>query len=148
MGGRGRGGGGGRGSSSTRRGAWDMSGARWIRGAVVVMAGIVLAVGGAVGAKTPAFARREAHSGGSAGRYQRHDDELYGCDRTFGRQPEGHLDKRAEPPADHDVRPGDTIRVTLVWEPRDWSDDRLHKVLDCVAVDGELVRSMQGGESP
>jgi hypothetical protein len=116
------------------------------RGAVVVLAGIAFALGGGLAGRSPAFARREPHPGTPPGQQQ--DDELYGCDRTVGRQPEGHLQKRTEPAGDHDVRPGDTIRVTLTWEPRDWSSGQLHKVLDCVAIDGRLVRSMQGGESP
>ncbi|MDQ1492574.1 MAG: hypothetical protein QOJ23_5088, partial [Actinomycetota bacterium] len=125
-----------------------MSGTRWTRGAVALVAGLVLAVGGAVAGDSPAFARRGGHHGGSADHSPRQDDDLYGCDRTFGRQPEGHLAKHTEPAAGHDGAPGDTIRVTLTWEPADWSSDRLHKVLDCVAIDGQLVRSMQGGESP
>src|SRR5206468_12757433 len=38
--------------------------------------------------------------------------------------------------------------VDLVWAMGDWSASRLHKVLDCVAIDGRLVRSLQAGESP
>jgi hypothetical protein len=116
------------------------------RGAVVILAGIAFALGSGLAGPSPAFARREPKPGTPPGQQQ--DEELYGCDRTFGRQPEGHLQKRTEPAGDHDVRPGDTIRVTVTWEPRDWSSGQLHKVLDCVAVDGRLVRSMQGGESP
>src|SRR5207237_210297 len=49
---------------------------------------------------------------------------------------------------DSPVQPGETIRVTLTWDTADWSASQLHKVLDCVAVDGQLVRSLQDGESP
>jgi hypothetical protein len=116
---------------------------RYVRAAV---AGIVVTmVGGLAGA--PAYARR-GHGGGSGSQSPSQDEDLYGCDRTFGRPPEGHLDKRTEPAGGRDVSPGQTIRVTITWDPGDWSSDQLHKVLDCVAIDGQLVTSMQGGESP
>ena len=126
----------------------DVGGAIRKRGAMAVVAGIVvMLVGGLQGG--PAYARREGKPPGSPSPSQGQSrEELYGCDRTFGRPPEGHLEKSTEPAGDHDVRPGKTIRVTLVWEPGDWSSDELHKVLDCVAIDGRLERSMQGGESP
>src|SRR5258707_14675522 len=91
------------------------------RGAVVVLVGVAFALGGGLAGRSPAFARREPHPGTPPGQQQ--DEELYGCDRTFGRPPEGHLQKRTEPAGDHDLPPGDTIRATLTWQPRDWSSD-------------------------
>ncbi len=123
-----------------------MSGASWKRGLVAVVAGLVLGVGGIAG--QPAAQARRENNGGSASGGGGGGQNLYGCDRTFGHQPEGHLVKRTTPPANQKVNPGDSIVVVLSWDVHDWSAPRLHKVLDCVAIDGELVGSLQDGESP
>jgi hypothetical protein len=124
-----------------------VNGASRKRGAMAVVAGIVVMLVGGLEAG-PVSARREGDHRSPAGETRRRNDELYGCDRTFGRPPEGHLAKRTDPPGDRDVKPGEAIAVSITWEPDDWSGDELHKVLDCVAVDGRLVPSRQGGESP
>ena len=127
-----------------------MIGAVRKRGVVAVLLGLVLALGGLAG-QPAAQARREGNGGGTGGGGSGgagSGQNLYGCDRTFGQQPEGHLSKRTTPSAGHEVNPGDTIDVVIVWKPDDWSAPRLHKVLDCVAIDGRLVHSLQDGESP
>jgi len=122
------------------------------RGAVVVAVAVVVALAGGVTGRAPASARREPGNPppqqGSPPPRQRQGSELYGCDRTFGRQPEGDLVKRTNPAGGQPVRRGDSVVVVLTWEPRDWSSSRLHKVLDCVAIDGRLDPSLQDGESP
>ncbi|MGH9021874.1 MAG: hypothetical protein ACRDV9_02025 [Acidimicrobiia bacterium] len=75
-------------------------------------------------------------------------EELYGCDRTIGQRSTGSLTKRIDPAPGTFVEPGDIVSVTLTWTVDDWSKDELHKVLDCVAIDGALAPELQGGESP
>lgn len=118
-----------------------MSGAGVKRGIVAVVVGFLLA-GGLAG--QPAAQAGREDNGAAAD----HGGDLYGCDRTIGHPPHGHLATRTTPPADAAVQPGDTIDVDLVWATGDWSSSRLHKVLDCVAIDGRLVPSLQAGESP
>jgi hypothetical protein len=109
---------------------------------VGVFAAVVVVLGGGwAAAATGGTTARRAPTEGRG-------DDLYGCDRTLGHQPQGHLHKRTEPAGGSAVHPGDTVRVMLTWEQSDWSSGRLHKVLDCVAIDGRLVRSLQAGESP
>ena len=119
-----------------------MSGAGGKRAVVAVVVGLLLGLGGLTG--QPAAQARRDDNGAAADR----GADLYGCERTIGHAPQGHLAKRTTPPADAAVQPGDTIDVDLVWAVGDWSASRLHKVLDCVAIDGRLVRSLQAGESP
>jgi hypothetical protein len=118
-----------------------MSGAGGKRLVVAVVVGFLLA-GGLAG--QPAAQARREDNGAAADR----GSDLYGCDRTIGQLPQGRLATRTAPPADAAVQPGDTIDVDVVWATGDWSAPRLHKVLDCVAIDGRLVRTLQAGESP
>jgi len=120
-----------------------MIGAGGKRALVAAAVGLLVGLGGVTG-QPAAQARREEQPGAAADR----GADLYGCDRTIGHPPQGRLTKHTTPPAGATVRPGDTIDVDLVWAVGDWSAPRLHKVLDCVAVDGRLVRSLQAGESP
>jgi hypothetical protein len=124
-----------------------VNGASRKRGAMAIVAAIIVMLVGGLEAG-PVYARRKGDRPPSAGESRRQGEELYGCDRTFGRPPEGHLAKHTDPGPGRDVQPGDAIDVSITWEPGDWSSDELHKVLDCVAVDGRLVRSLQAGESP
>jgi hypothetical protein len=118
------------------------------RGVVVVVVGLLLAFGGGLVGRSPALARRNPERPGPPPPQQQQGQDLYGCDRTFGQPPVGHLVKHTNPAGGATVRPGDSVVVVLSWPRGDWSSDRLHKVLDCVAVDGELDPSLQGGESP
>lgn len=119
-----------------------MIGAGGKRAVVAVVVGLLLGMGGLAGQPAAQASREDNGAAAASGA------DLYGCDRAFGHQPEGHLVKRTTPPADAAVQPGDTIDVDLVWAVGDWSAPRLHKVLDCVAIDGRLVPSLQAGESP
>lgn len=75
-------------------------------------------------------------------------EDLYGCDRTVGKPSRGSLTKSIDPAPGTLVDPGDTVRVTLTWDTEDWSENELHKVLDCVTIDDELAPELDGGESP
>jgi len=112
------------------------------RAVVAVVVGLLLGLGGLTG--QPAAQARREDNGTAVDR----GADLYGCEHTIGHAPQGHLATRTTPAADAAVQPGDTIDVDLVWAVGDWSASRLHKVLDCVAIDGRLVRSLQAGESP
>jgi hypothetical protein len=126
-----------------------MRGAGEARRATVLAVAVLLAVGGGVAGSTRASAERRPKPPPRHQRQQQQQGEnLYGCDRTFGEQPAGHLVKRTNPAGGQPVHRGDSIVVTIDWHPSDWSSDQLHKVLDCVAIDGELQPSMQDGESP
>jgi hypothetical protein len=56
-----------------------------------------------------------------------------------GHASSGHLRKTTEPADGSEVHPGDTVHVTLRWHRDDFDADVLHKALDCVTVDGDLV---------
>jgi hypothetical protein len=73
---------------------------------------------------------------------------LYGCDRVIDHEEKGDLEKSTDPPDGSTVQPGQTIHVTITWETDDWDREELHKVLDCVTVDGVLDESLSAGQKP
>lgn len=46
------------------------------------------------------------------------------------------------------MSPGEEIVVEVTWDREDWPKGDLHKVLDCVSVDGALSPERTGGEKP
>ena len=84
-----------------------MSGAGGKRAVVAVVVGLLLGLGGLAG--QPAAQALRDDNGAAADR----GGDLYGCDRTIGQPPEGHLGTRTTPPADVAVQPGDTITPTI-----------------------------------
>jgi hypothetical protein len=70
------------------------------------------------------------------------------CERILGQPPTGGLDKTTDPPAGSPVAAGDTIDVTLTWEPADWFGDELHKTIDCVTVNHSFVLGLTVEERP
>ena len=61
------------------------------------------------------------------------------CDEVLSGPPGGELVKETEPPDGSQVQPGDEITVRLRWTAGSFADRPLHKVLDCVTVDGRLL---------
>jgi len=70
------------------------------------------------------------------------------CERILGRPPTGGLDKTTNPADGASVAPGDDVEVELAWDPADWSDDALHKVIDCVTINGDFVLDLSVEERP
>jgi len=73
---------------------------------------------------------------------------LYGCENALDHGPYGNLVKHTDPPEGAAVAPGQEITVELSWRVEDWDAPELHKVLDCVTVDGRLSYALTGGEKP
>jgi MYXO-CTERM domain-containing protein len=73
---------------------------------------------------------------------------LYGCDQAVRHGAGDGLVKTTDPPAGSRVEPGQEIRVELSWRPEEWTGEELHKVLDCVTLDGKLSSVLSGGEKP
>jgi LPXTG-motif cell wall-anchored protein len=70
------------------------------------------------------------------------------CERILGQPPTGGLDKTTDPADGARVAPGDEINVKLDWDPADWSGQSLHKVIDCVTVNGNFVLDLSVEERP
>ena len=75
-------------------------------------------------------------------------EPLYGCDHALRGPREGNLVKTTEPPDGATVTPGQEVVVEITWVARDWPEHELHKVLDCVTVDGVVSPALTGGEKP
>ena len=61
------------------------------------------------------------------------------CPEVLAGRPTGGLEKVTEPPAETGVHPGEVISVSLRWEPGTFDRPVLHKAIDCVTVDGQLL---------
>lgn len=66
------------------------------------------------------------------------------CPEVLSGSPSGDLEKRTDPSDGSDVRGGDVITVILRWDPESFDGPVLHKVLDCVTVDGEIAADLSG----
>ena len=75
-------------------------------------------------------------------------EPLYGCENALDHGPYGNLTKHSDPPDGAGVTPGEEIAVELSWHTEDWDAVDLHKVLDCVTIDGRLSYALTGGEKP
>src|SRR5919109_2309517 len=71
---------------------------------------------------------------------------LYGCDRVIRHGESGDLLKETDPPDGSTVQPGQAIHVRISWDTDDWNLDVLHKVIDCVTVDGVLDEGLSAGQ--
>jgi hypothetical protein len=60
----------------------------------------------------------------------------------------GDLTKETEPADGSTVRPGDEITVKLVWDRQEFSGHSLHKVVDCVTIDGVFDAKASTMERP
>jgi hypothetical protein len=121
--------------------SWGRAG---VRAAVV---GAVLLILGS--AASPAWAYRGDYQGRRHVPFDAQSGQpLYGCENALDHGPYGNLVKHTDPPEGAAVAPGQEITVELSWPVQDWDAPELHKVLDCVTVDGRLSYALTGGEKP
>src|SRR5207245_2295618 len=62
--------------------------------------------------------------------------------------PPGSLDITASPSPGTVLHPGDEVEVTATWTTTDWPTAVLHKVLDCLLVDGSVDYGHSSQEKP
>ncbi|HYH51515.1 MAG TPA: hypothetical protein VEG38_18370 [Acidimicrobiia bacterium] len=70
------------------------------------------------------------------------------CRSLYHGTPPGSLTITTDPPSGAVLHPGDTVEVTATWDTSDWPRPVLHKVLDCVLVDGEVDYGLSQQEKP
>jgi hypothetical protein len=58
------------------------------------------------------------------------------CADVYGHRPVGDLDKTTDPVAGSSVPPGQTVSVTLQWPNGMVAGNRVHRVLECLSVNG------------
>jgi hypothetical protein len=63
------------------------------------------------------------------------------CPEVQTAQP-GHLEKVTKPPHGAVVQAGQVVEVRLLWDPGHFTGTSLHKVLDCVRIDGALAEDL------
>src|SRR5207249_6327587 len=73
---------------------------------------------------------------------------LYGCEQVGRSEIPLALEKTTAPPSGATVLPGQEIGVEIGWRPGDWTSAWLHKVIDCVFVNGRFAPELTGGEKP
>jgi len=69
------------------------------------------------------------------------------CRHELQRPPIGGVENVTSP-GPGKVLAGDVIDVTLSWDPADWNDTWVEKVLNCVSVDGTAVPELTDEERP
>lgn len=69
------------------------------------------------------------------------------CRHELQRPPIGGVDNVTSPGPGRAVA-GDVIDVNLTWDPADWNDTWVEKVLNCVSVDGKPVPELSDEERP
>lgn len=70
------------------------------------------------------------------------------CSGLYHGDPPGSLAMTTAPPSGTVLRPGDTVEVTATWNTAEWPRPVLHKVLDCLLVDGEVDYGLSNQEKP
>jgi hypothetical protein len=70
------------------------------------------------------------------------------CERIIRHRDTGKLEKATVPAPGSQVHSGDVIKVRLTWEVAKWHGARLHKAIDCVAVNGVLDMKLTVEEKP
>ena len=69
------------------------------------------------------------------------------CRQELQRPPIGGVENVTSPGPGSAVA-GDVIDVHLTWDPADWNDTWVEKVLNCVSVDGKVVPGLSDEERP
>ena len=70
------------------------------------------------------------------------------CKGLYHGNPPGSLVVATSPSSATVVHPGDEVEVTATWDTADWPRPVLHKVLDCLLVDGEIAYDHSSQEKP
>ena len=70
------------------------------------------------------------------------------CRGLYHGNPPGSLAITTNPPGGTVLHPGDEVEVTATWDTTDWPRPVLHKVLDCLLVDGEVDYEHSSQEKP
>ena len=70
------------------------------------------------------------------------------CRGLYHGSPPGSLRITTNPSSATVLRPGDEVEVTATWDTADWPRPILHKVLDCLLVDGEVDYGHSSQEKP
>ena len=70
------------------------------------------------------------------------------CRGLYHGNPPGSLVITTNPSSGTVLHPGDEVEVTATWDTADWPRPVLHKVLDCLLVDGEVDYEHSSQEKP
>ncbi|HET9772101.1 MAG TPA: hypothetical protein VFS16_14505, partial [Acidimicrobiia bacterium] len=70
------------------------------------------------------------------------------CKGLHHGNPPGSLAITTAPPSGTVLRPGDEVEVTATWDTADWPGPVLHKVLNCLVVNGEIDYGRSTQEKP
>jgi hypothetical protein len=70
------------------------------------------------------------------------------CQGLYHGNPPGSLVMTTSPSSATVLHPGDEVEVTATWDTADWPRPLLHKVLDCLLVDGDVDYDHSGQEKP
>jgi hypothetical protein len=70
------------------------------------------------------------------------------CSGLYHGDPPGSLAITTVPASDTVLHPGDTVEVTATWDTTDWPTPVLHKILDCLQVNGEVDYGLSTQEKP
>lgn len=70
------------------------------------------------------------------------------CSGLYRGDPPGSLAITTTPESGAVLHPGDTVDVTATWDTTDWPSPVLHKVLDCLLVNGDVDYELSHQEKP
>jgi|GEM_PF-5461803 len=70
------------------------------------------------------------------------------CGSLYHGNPPGSLAVTSDPAPGAVLHPGDGVEVTATWKTSDWPTPVLHKVLDCLLVDGTIDYGHSSQEKP
>jgi hypothetical protein len=70
------------------------------------------------------------------------------CSGLYHGNPPGSLAVTTDPAPGAPLHPGDGVDVTATWNTSDWPKPVLHKVLDCLMVDGKIDYGHSSQEKP
>src|SRR5688572_22321433 len=115
----------------------------WSRLALLAAVGVVgvFATGGAVLAAT------EQSPGPEPGSPEQMEYFADTCRKEMQRPPIGGVENVTSP-GPGTIVAGDVVDISLSWDPADWTDTWVEKVLNCVSIDGTPVPELTDEERP